>query len=75
MAKMQIQYNLMLKENNMLRERQEKLIEDARLLKVQFEQERKLNKELKTEKANFYSRRNQLEELFLKCVEETKKDI
>ena len=37
MAKMQIQYNLMLKENNLLRERQEKLIEEARLLKVQFE--------------------------------------
>jgi len=42
---------------------------------VQFEQERKHNKELKTEKANFYSRRNQLEELFLKCVDETRKDI
>ena len=37
MAKMQIQYNLMLKENNLLRERQDKLIEEARLLKVQFE--------------------------------------
>ena len=30
---------------------------------------------MKTEKANFYSRRNQLEDLFLKGVEETKKDI
>ena len=75
LAKLQIQYNLMLKENNLLRERQEALIEDARLLKVQLESERRHNKDLKTEKANFYSRRNQLEELFLKCVEETRKDI
>ena len=34
-----------------------------------------MNKDLKSEEANFYSRRNQLEELFLKCVEETRKDI
>ena len=75
MAKMQIQYSLLLKENNMLRVRQEKLIEDVRLSKVQLDNERKLSRELKTEKTNFYSRRNQLEELFLKCVEETRKDI
>ena len=74
-AKLQIQYNLMLKENNLLREKQERLIDDARLLKVQLEQERKNNKDLKTEKANFYSRRNELEELFLKCVDETRRDI
>ena len=65
----------MLKENNLLREKQERLIEDSRMLKVQIEQERKQNKDLKTEKANFYSRRNQLEELFLSCVDETRKDI
>ena len=51
------------------------MIDDTRLLKMQFESERKMNKDLKTEKANFYSRRNQLEELFLKCVEEARKDI
>lgn len=36
-AKLQIQYNLMLKENNLLREKQERLIEDASILKVQLE--------------------------------------
>lgn len=75
MAKLQIQYNLLLKENNELREKQEAMIEDTRLTKVLYETERKANHELKSEKSNFYSRRNQLEELFLNCVEETRKDI
>lgn len=75
MAKLQIQYNLLLKENNDLREKQEVLIEETRLSKVLLETERKANRELKSEKSNFYSRRNQLEELFLNCVEETRKDI
>ena len=75
MAKLQIQYNLLLKENNSLREKQEFLIEDTRISKTQLEAERKLNRDLKTEKTNFYSRRNELEELFLKCVDETRKDI
>ena len=42
---------------------------------MQLELERKASRELKTEKTNFYSRRNQLEELFLNCVDETRKDI
>ena len=50
-------------------------MEDVRLSKIQLDNERKLSRELKTEKTNFYSRRNQLEELFLRCVEETRKDI
>ena len=58
MAKLQIQYSMLLKENNMLRERQEQMIEDLRLAKVQLDNERKLSRELKTEKTNFYSRRN-----------------
>lgn len=37
--------------------------------------ERNLNKELKTEKSNFVSKRNELEEFFLECIEEVKKDI
>ena len=59
----------------MLRARQEALLEDNRLMKVQLENERKNGRDLKTEKTNYYSRRNQLEELFLNCVEETRKDI
>jgi len=75
MAKLQIQYSLLLKENDLLRNKQEHLIEDNRLLKVQLEKEKLESRDLKTEKTNFYSRRNQLEELFLNCVEETRKDI
>ena len=30
---------------------------------------------MRTEKTNFFQKRNQLEELFLSCVEETRKDI
>ena len=59
----------------MLRDKQGSLTEDNRLMKVQLEMERKNSRELKTEKTNFYSRRNQLEELFLNCVDETRKDI
>jgi hypothetical protein len=51
------------------------MIEELRLSKVHLEMERKLSLDLKTEKTNFFSRRNQLEELFLNCVEETRKDI
>ena len=75
MAKLQIQYNLLLKENNLLRKKQDSLLEDNRLMKVQLENERKTSRDLKNEKTNYYSRRNQLEELFLNCVEETRRDI
>ena len=44
-------------------------------MKQQLATERKKCIELKTEKTNFYSQRSQLEELFLGCVEETRKDI
>ena len=44
-------------------------------MKVQLENERKTSRDLKNEKTNYYSRRNQLEELFLNCVEETRRDI
>jgi hypothetical protein len=40
MAKLQIQYSLLLKENDLLRNKQEHLIEDNRLLKVQLEKEK-----------------------------------
>ena len=37
--------------------------------------ERKKAIDMRTEKTNFFQKRNQLEELFLSCVEETRKDI
>lgn len=48
MAKLQIQYNLLLKENGLLREKQEKLAEETRLARVQLDNERKQNRDLKT---------------------------
>jgi len=37
--------------------------------------ERRKSRELKTDKANYMSKRNELEELFLMCVEEVRRDI
>lgn len=42
---------------------------------MMLDQERKLKRVLTTEQANYYSKRNQLEELFLECVEEVRRDI
>jgi hypothetical protein len=39
------------------------------------ELERKKNKELRSDKSNYVSGRNELEEFFLECIEEVKKDI
>ena len=75
LAKLQIQYNLILKENEKLRAKQESIYSELSFVKQQLANERKKGIDLKTEKTNFYVRRNQLEELFLSCVEETRKDI
>ena len=74
-AKLQIQYNCILKENSELREKQEDIYGDLCLAKSQLANEKKRGIDLRTEQTNFYVRRNQLEELFLSCVEETRKDI
>jgi len=50
-------------------------IEDARINRMLLNQERKHKRDLITEQANYYSRRNQLEELFMECVEEVRRDI
>ena len=68
-------YNELLKENDRLREDMEIKIEEARVQKVMLTQERKQRKVIMTEQTNYYARRNQLEELFLECVEEVRKDI
>jgi RecJ-like exonuclease len=68
-------YNELLKENDKLREDMEAKIEEARVQKVMLTQERKQRKDLVTEQTNYYARRNQLEELFLECVEEVRRDI
>lgn len=58
-----------------MREDMEVKIEEARVQKVILTQERKQRKDLVTEQTNYYARRNQLEELFLECVEEVRRDI
>lgn len=68
-------YNEILKENNKLREDMEAKIEEVRIQKVMLNQERKQHKDLVTEQTNYYTKRNQLEELFLDCVEEVRRDI
>ena len=50
-------------------------IEDGRINRLLLNQERKHKRDLVAEQANYYSRRNQLEELFIDCVEEVRKDI
>jgi hypothetical protein len=65
----------LLKENDELRREVDEKIEDARINRFLLNQERKSKKDLVNEQANYYSKRNQLEELFLECVEEVRKDI
>lgn len=68
-------YNELLIENEKLRDEMEAKIEEARMQKVILNQERKQRRELTTEQTNYYHKRNQMEELFLECVEEVRKDI
>lgn len=37
--------------------------------------EKQQNREVKSDQANYITKRNELEEFFLQCVEEVKKDI
>ena len=45
------------------------------MTKNQLENERKKTKELECGKSNYISAKNELEEFFLECVEEVKKNI
>lgn len=71
----QVYYKELYEENERLRSRDDKQKEEVRLLKAQLEMERRGSRELKTEKANYYAKRSQLEELFLACIDEVRKDI
>ena len=53
----------------------ERLQEQLASTKAMLEQERKLNKELRCEKVNYASDRNELEEFFLECIDAVKCDI
>lgn len=71
----QMYYKELYEENVKLRSKDEKQVEDLRLLRTQLEMERRNNRELKTEKTNYFAKRSQLEELFLACIDEVRKDI
>jgi len=64
-----------LKENEEIRERLSSTLETLRLTKTNFETEKRNNRDLMNDHANFFTRRNELEELFRKCVDEVKKDV
>ena len=72
---LQIKYEILLKENEQLREKLNDTTENFRLVKYHLETEKKSNKELMTDQASFFMQRNELEQLFRKCVNEVKKDI
>ena len=44
-------------------------------MRTNYDKEKRTGRELKTEHANYFQRRNELEDLFLNCVAEVKKDI
>jgi len=57
-TRLQIAYNEVLQENEKLRDAEDTRIEKIRLLKAQLDLEKKTSRELKSEKTNFYQRRN-----------------
>lgn len=52
-----------------------KLEMNNQILRQQLEVERAQYKELRCERTNFITHRNELEEFFLECMDEVKKDI
>ena len=71
----QAYYKDLFEENARLRTKDEKQKEEIRLLRTQLEVERRSSRELKTEKQKFFSKKSELEELFMACIEEVRKDI
>jgi len=70
-----LKYATLLKENEDLREKLTSTQETLRLIKNNYDVEKKNNRELMTDHANFFTRRNELEDLFRKCVAEVKKEV
>jgi len=70
-----LKYTTLLKENEDLRDRLNTTQETLKLTSKNFDVEKRNNRELMTDHANFFTRRNELEDLFRKCVDEVKKDV
>ena len=62
-------------ETNLLKYKLDKLEMQYNMVKNQLENERRRTKELESGKSNYISGKNELEEFFLECVEEVKKNI
>jgi len=69
------EYRKVVQENAELKERELKYAETIRHLKNQIDQEKKNARSLRADKVNFMMQRNELEEFFLQCIEEVRKDI
>ena len=64
-----------MQENAELKDKEVKYVETIRHLKNQIDCEKKNARSLRAEKVNFIMQRNELEEFFLQCIEEVRKDI
>ena len=69
------EYRKLVQENAELKEREVKYAETIRHLKNTIDSEKKNARSLRAEKVNFMMQRNELEEFFLQCIEEVRKDI
>eukprot|EP00347_Sterkiella_histriomuscorum_P002600 403367516 len=69
------EYRKIVQENAELKDREIKYAETIRHLKNQIDSEKKNARSLRAEKVNFMMQRNELEEFFLQCIEEVRKDI
>jgi len=70
-----LKYTTLLKENEDLRNKLNTTQETLKLTKNNFDVEKRNNHDLMTDHANYFTRRNELEELFRKCVDEVKRDV
>lgn len=68
-------YRKIVQENAEIKERELKYAETIRHLKNQIDTEKKNARSLRADKVNFMMQRNELEEFFLQCIEEVRKDI
>lgn len=68
-------YQRIVKENAELKAKEHKYVETINHLKSQIDLEKKNTRTLRADKVNFMMQRNELEEFFLQCIEEVRKDI
>jgi hypothetical protein len=69
------EYRKIVRENAELKDKEFKYVETIKHLKNQIDMEKKNARSLRADKVNFTTQRNELEEFFLQCIEEVRKDI